>query len=124
VRLLTTRDPDEARAIAEELNILNESAARSRPASRRGRGALLRQGNRAVVVIAARGWHAGVIGIVAGRLKEKLGRPAIVIALDETVSARDRAARSRASISARRCSPPRMPGPAPSPAAAMPWRAA
>ena len=29
------------------------------------------------------GWHPGVIGIVAGRLKEKLGRPAIVIAVDE-----------------------------------------
>ena len=31
----------------------------------------------------AHGWHPGVIGIVAGRLKEKIGRPAIVIALDE-----------------------------------------
>ena len=42
-----------------------------------------RQGNRAVAIVAAQGWHPGVIGIVAGRLKEKLGRPAIVIALDE-----------------------------------------
>jgi single-stranded-DNA-specific exonuclease len=33
--------------------------------------------------MAGKGWHPGVIGIVAGRLKEKLGRPAIVIALDE-----------------------------------------
>jgi single-stranded-DNA-specific exonuclease len=41
------------------------------------------KGNRAVVVVAGRGWHPGVIGIVAGRLKEKFGRPAIVIALDD-----------------------------------------
>src|SRR3546814_20202697 len=34
-------------------------------------------------VVGAPGWHPGVIGIVAGRLKEKLHRPAIVIALDE-----------------------------------------
>jgi single-stranded-DNA-specific exonuclease len=34
-------------------------------------------------VVAGHGWHPGVIGIVAGRLKEKLGRPAIVIALDD-----------------------------------------
>src|SRR3546814_1967485 len=41
------------------------------------------KGNRAVAVIAGQGWHPGVIGIVAGRLKEKTGRPASVIALDE-----------------------------------------
>ena len=41
------------------------------------------QGNRAVAIVAAPGWHPGVIGIVAGRLKEKLHRPAIVVALGE-----------------------------------------
>src|SRR3546814_3127351 len=40
------------------------------------------KGNRAVAVIAGQGWHPGVIGIVAGRLKEKTGKPAFVIALD------------------------------------------
>lgn len=84
VRLLTTRDPDEARAIAEELNLLNEERrAIEAEVQREAEELSLRQGNRAIAVIAARGWHAGVIGIVAGRLKEKLGRPAIVIALDE-----------------------------------------
>ncbi|WP_239512966.1 DHHA1 domain-containing protein, partial [Klebsiella aerogenes] len=43
----------------------------------------LLKANHAVAVVASKGWHAGVIGIVAGRLKERLGRPAIVIALDE-----------------------------------------
>ena len=38
---------------------------------------------RSMTVVAGVGWHPGVIGIVAGRLKEKLGQPAIVIAIDE-----------------------------------------
>ncbi len=84
VRLLTTRDPEEARRIAAELDRLNEE--------RRAIEALVQEAaeaqcaaraNRAVAVVAGSGWHAGVIGIVAGRLKEKFGRPAIVIALDE-----------------------------------------
>jgi len=35
-----------------------------------------------ILVVAGEGWHAGVIGIVAGRLKETFDRPAIVIGLD------------------------------------------
>lgn len=35
-----------------------------------------------LVVAAAEGWHAGVIGIVASRLKERYNRPALVVALD------------------------------------------
>jgi single-stranded-DNA-specific exonuclease len=84
VRLLTTRDPDEARAIAAELNLLNEDRrAIEAEVQRTAEELSERQSNRAVAVIASRGWHAGVIGIVAGRIKEKMGRPAIVIALDE-----------------------------------------
>jgi single-stranded-DNA-specific exonuclease len=74
-----------------------EAAERSAPA----------QGNRAVAVVAGEGWHPGVIGIVAGRLKEKLGRPRSSSRSARTASARAPAARSPASISARRCSPPR-----------------
>ncbi|MBO9622957.1 MAG: single-stranded-DNA-specific exonuclease RecJ [Sphingomonas sp.] len=84
VRLLTTRDPAEARAIATELDALNEERRAIESQVQLGAEELcLAKGNRAVAVIAARGWHPGVIGIVAGRLKEKLGRPTIVIALDE-----------------------------------------
>ncbi|NIJ18817.1 single-stranded-DNA-specific exonuclease [Sphingomonas naasensis] len=84
VRLLTTRDPDEARAIAEELNLFNEERrAIEAEVQLAAEQLCLAKAGRAVVIVAARGWHPGVIGIVAGRLKEKLGRPAIVIALDE-----------------------------------------
>jgi single-stranded-DNA-specific exonuclease len=83
VRLLTTEDPDEAKQIAEQLSRLNEE--------RRGIEAVVQeeaeaqmagQHNRAVLVLAGQGWHPGVIGIVAGRIKEKAGKPALVIALN------------------------------------------
>lgn len=81
VRLLTTRDPDEARAIAAELDRLNEERRAIEGGVREAAEALVVAG-RAVTVVAGEGWHPGVIGIVAGRLKEKTGLPAIVIAID------------------------------------------
>ncbi|USI73761.1 single-stranded-DNA-specific exonuclease RecJ [Sphingomonas morindae] len=85
VRLLTTEDPAEARAIALELDRLNEERRAIEQAVRDEAEALAATaGDRAVALVAGAGWHPGVIGIVAGRLKERLGRPAIVIALDET----------------------------------------
>ncbi len=82
VRLLTTEDPGEARAIATELDRLNEERRAIEAMVQEGAEALLCH-DRAVCVVAGAGWHPGVIGIVAGRLKEKLGRPAIVVALGE-----------------------------------------
>ncbi|HEX8375124.1 MAG TPA: DHHA1 domain-containing protein, partial [Geminicoccaceae bacterium] len=82
VRLLTTDDPGEADAIAAELERLNEERRAIETAvCEAAEGLCAGQGNRAVIVAAGEGWHPGVIGIVAGRLKEKFGRPAIVIAL-------------------------------------------
>jgi single-stranded-DNA-specific exonuclease len=82
VRLLTTSDMSEARAIAGELDRLNEERRAIEAAVQEAAETLAGGDNRAVLVAAGEGWHPGVIGIVAGRLKEKLGRPAIVIALD------------------------------------------
>src|SRR5689334_7630515 len=84
VRLLTSSDPEEARAIAAELDRLNEE--------RRGIEMLVcEQAERAaatldgdpVITVMSNGWHQGVIGIVAGRIRERFGRPAIVIAEGE-----------------------------------------
>lgn len=84
VRLLTTEDPDEARAIAAQLSQLNEERRAIEFAVQEAAEALLdAQHNRAVITLAGHGWHPGVIGIVAGRIKEKTGKPAIVIALDD-----------------------------------------
>ncbi|QSB43876.1 single-stranded-DNA-specific exonuclease RecJ [Tsuneonella flava] len=83
VRLLTTDNPDEAATIAAQLSILNEER-RAIEAEVQAEAELQidSQHNRAVLVLAGRGWHPGVIGIVAGRVKEKTGKPALVIALD------------------------------------------
>ena len=84
VRLLTTEDPDEARAIAAQLSQLNEERRAIEAAVQEAAEAqLATQHNRAVHVLAGRGWHPGVIGIVAGRIKEKTGKPALVVALAE-----------------------------------------
>jgi single-stranded-DNA-specific exonuclease len=84
VRLLTTEDPDEAREISEELDRLNEERrAIEGGVQAEAEEAAIGKGNRAVAVVSGLGWHPGVIGIVAGRLKEKLGKPSIVIAIDE-----------------------------------------
>jgi len=83
VRLLTTEDPDEARAIAEQLSVLNEERRAIEAAvQEEAEKQIERQHNRSVLTLHGRGWHPGVIGIVAGRIKEKTGRPALVIALD------------------------------------------
>ena len=84
VRLLTTRDADEARAIAIQLSHLNEERrAIEAEVQEAAEAQLAGQHNMAVQVLSGHGWHPGVIGIVAGRIKEKTGKPAIVIALDE-----------------------------------------
>jgi single-stranded-DNA-specific exonuclease len=84
VRLLTTTDPVEARAIAAQLSQLNEERrAIEAQVQEAAEAQLAGQHNMAVQVISGHGWHPGVIGIVAGRIKEKTGKPAVVIALDE-----------------------------------------
>jgi single-stranded-DNA-specific exonuclease len=84
VRLLTTRDAEEARAIAIQLSHLNEERrAIEAEVQEAAEAQLAGQHNMAVQVLSGHGWHPGVIGIVAGRIKEKTGKPAIVIALDE-----------------------------------------
>ena len=85
VRLLTTRDAEEARDIAEQLSALNEERrAIEADVQAAAEAQLDGQHNMAVQVLSGSGWHPGVIGIVAGRIKEKTGKPSIVIAIDES----------------------------------------
>lgn len=84
VRLLTTEDPEEARTIAVQLSALNEERrAIEAEAQQAAEAQLAAQHNRSVLVLSGEGWHPGVIGIVAGRIKEKTGKPSLVIALDQ-----------------------------------------
>lgn len=83
VRLLTTEDPDEATEISAQLSRLNEERRAIEASVQEAAEAMVdKQHNRSVLVLAGKGWHPGVIGIVAGRIKEKTGKPALVIALD------------------------------------------
>jgi single-stranded-DNA-specific exonuclease len=86
LELLITDSPERARKLAEFIHGLNEqrqSLERSvyRAANREARE--LCDGNAVALVLSGRGWHAGVIGIVAGRLAEEYHRPVVLISLDE-----------------------------------------
>src|SRR5450631_247850 len=87
VQLLLEEDPSEAARIAGELDRLNaerrqiESAAVEQ-AQAEAMAALGLEEKGTLVVTAALGWHPGVVGIVAGRLKEKFGRPAFAVAME------------------------------------------
>ena len=82
VRLLVTDDVEEARALAAELDRFNEERRAIEAAVQAEADAKI-DARAHVVLVWGRGWHPGVIGIVAGRLKERLGRPVIVVAVDE-----------------------------------------
>jgi len=88
-QLLTCDDPTQARMIAEKLDKYNEErrsieaevldAALTQMTQRYGPEG----GPETLAVVSGEGWHAGVIGIVASRLKDKYGVPALVIAIED-----------------------------------------
>ena len=87
-KLLATDDRKEAIALAERLDALNEErkaveAAILDQASAQAERALAQTPDRGVLIAAGEGWHPGVIGIVAGRLKERYHLPSIVIGWGE-----------------------------------------
>ena len=84
--LLLEEDPTEAGRIAAELDRLNrERQAMEQQmlaeAEAEALAALGLEEKGAVVVTASEGWHPGIVGLVAARLKEKFARPAFAIAL-------------------------------------------
>ena len=83
-RLLCSVDPHEAAAMAEKLDQLN-SERRAVEATVRIAAfeqAEARGLDQPLIWASDDGWHPGVVGIVASRLKEKTNRPAIVIGFD------------------------------------------
>ncbi len=87
VSLLLEEDPSEAARIAGELDRLNTErrqieVATVAQAEAEAMAALGLEEKGAVVVTAAQGWHPGVVGLVAARLKETYGRPAFAIAIE------------------------------------------
>ena len=86
-RLLATDDAAEAAALAERLDALNTER---RDIEARVREAALEQAQTRgtdgpLVWAAGAGWHPGVVGIVAARLKEATHRPAVVIGVEDGI---------------------------------------
>ena len=87
VRLLLEGDVSEAARIAAELDRLNierrviEQAAEAQ-AEAEALAALGLEDKGAVIVTASEGWHPGVVGLVASRLKDKFLRPTFAVALE------------------------------------------
>ncbi len=86
--LLTTTDDARRQYLAEKLHVMN--------AERQAiEGAVQEEALRAVekdqlyedaaIIVAGEGWHPGVVGIVAGRLKEKFDRPVVIIGVNDGV---------------------------------------
>lgn len=85
LRLMLTRDLDEAQQIARELEQRNSQRRQEQERILEEAKAQLdvaRVSQSRIVVVSGTGWHPGVIGIVASRLVDIYRRPAVVVALD------------------------------------------
>ncbi len=92
-RLLLSDDAEEARELAARLDALNaeRQALEAEVLEAALGGVIAEVGDgepHPLVFAAGRGWHPGVIGIVASRLGERYGRPSVVIAIGEDGTAR------------------------------------
>ncbi|MGH2340270.1 single-stranded-DNA-specific exonuclease RecJ [Segnochrobactraceae bacterium EtOH-i3] len=84
-RLLSCDDRMEAERIAALLDRLNgERQAIEQAALAEAETIVAVQGETPVLVVSGEGWHPGIVGLVASRLKERHRRPAIAIGFDET----------------------------------------
>lgn len=86
-RLLSTANPQEARDLADMLDQLNTERRDVETAVRDAAQEQIeaRDKTAALVWAADEGWHPGVVGIVASRLKEATNRPAIVIGFEDGI---------------------------------------
>ena len=86
-RLLTVDDAEQAEAIAERLDQLNRErqaieAAMLQEAEADAIAEFGDGSGAGVIVTARQGWHPGIVGLLASRLKDRFGRPAVAIAFD------------------------------------------
>jgi single-stranded-DNA-specific exonuclease len=87
--LLGEHDLSRAQRLAARLDQLNKQRQEIEdsvltPALTQAEHALGEHANTRTIVVAGDNWHAGVLGIVASRLKDRFHRPAVVIGFDET----------------------------------------
>ena len=87
VKLLTTQNPVLAKEIAEELEVENNRRKDITLQITNDALYMVKTNcdleNENAIVLGHKNWHAGVIGIVASRIKETFARPAIIMSLDD-----------------------------------------
>ena len=103
VRLLSTDDADEAAALAQELDELNRTrrdieAEVLDQAMQIAETQGLWPSEDPVIIVAREDWHPGVIGIVAGRLRERWHKPVIIIGIDPVSGMGKGSGRSQAGV--------------------------
>ena len=91
-RLLSTEDDAEAQELAATLEALNQErrAREAEMLAEAETAALAEAEQRAVVIVGSHRWHPGVIGIAAGRLKDRLMKPTIVLGGVNELTSRSR----------------------------------
>lgn len=83
VRLLSCFDEEEAREIADEVNVINqERQSIVKTISQEALTMVGELGDQAIYVLAKEGWHEGVLGIVASRIVQETGKPALVLGIN------------------------------------------
>jgi single-stranded-DNA-specific exonuclease len=101
-RLLSTDDPAEARELAIELDGLNASRKEvEREVTEAAIAHIETESNAPdapMLLVAADDWHPGVIGIVAGRLREKYRKPTIVVGVDRAANVGKGSGRSQPGV--------------------------
>lgn len=101
-RLLSTDDPQEAADLAAELDALNASRKEvEREVLEEAIRIIERESNQAeapMLLVAADDWHPGVIGIVAGRLRERYRKPVMVVGIDRAADVGKGSGRSQPGV--------------------------
>lgn len=87
VELLSTEREDRAQELAEYINGLNETRKKLERSIYRAASKQVKEmfppEQHAGLVLAERGWHQGVIGIIAGRIAERYHRPSVLLTMDQ-----------------------------------------
>jgi single-stranded-DNA-specific exonuclease len=101
-RLLSTDDAEEARGLAEELDGLNASRKEvEREVTEAAIAHIETESNAPdapMLLVAQDDWHPGVIGIVAGRLREKYRKPVVVVGVDRAANVGKGSGRSQPGV--------------------------
>jgi single-stranded-DNA-specific exonuclease len=89
VRLLLAEDADEAMALAltlDEVNRQRQAVEAAILGVAMAQAEAQAQAGHNVLLLGQEGWHQGVVGIVAGRVKERFNRPALVAGITEGIA--------------------------------------